>query len=87
MNTLKEWVLGNHQLELPLGRSLGGPADEHYASLGDPQPLEVIEAWRLPHHLACVLKYIARWNQKGGVEDLEKAQFYLRRFIYLKRAE
>ena len=28
-----------------------------------------------------VQKYIWRWRDKGGVEDLEKAQFYLIRLI------
>lgn len=65
-------------------RSLGGPSDDHYARLGDIQPLEVIEAWGLPHHLACVIKYIARWEHKGGLEDLRKAEFYLRRFTELQ---
>jgi len=68
-----------------MGHSLGGPGDDHYTALGPIQPLEVAEAWKLPHHLACVLKYLARWERKGGLEDLEKAQFYLRRFIMLQR--
>ena len=29
----------------------------------------------------CAQKYIWRWRDKGGVEDLEKAQFYLIRLI------
>ena len=28
-----------------------------------------------------VLKYMRRWPQKSGVEDLKKAQFYLNRLI------
>ena len=28
-----------------------------------------------------VIKYIWRWPMKNGVEDLEKAQFYLERLI------
>ncbi len=52
---------------------------EHYARLR-PEPLEVIEAWDLPHHEACALKYIARAGHKGdAVRDLEKAINYLAR--------
>lgn len=46
-----------------------------------PEPIEVIEAWKLPHHLACALKYIARHPRKGGVEDLQKAIWYIQRYI------
>jgi hypothetical protein len=32
-----------------------------------------------------VIKYICRWNSKNGVEDLEKAQWYLNHLInYIK---
>lgn len=51
----------------------------HYAL--SPEPLDVIEAWRLGYHEGNILKYIARWREKGGVQDLRKAQEYLRRLI------
>lgn len=50
------------------------------------QPLDVIEDWNLCHHLACVVKYIARHPHKGGLEDLEKALEYLERKIKLEKA-
>lgn len=28
-----------------------------------------------------VIKYICRWNKKGGLDDLEKAAWYLRHLI------
>ena len=28
-----------------------------------------------------VIKYITRWRQKGGVQDLEKARWYLNKLI------
>jgi hypothetical protein len=31
-----------------------------------------------------VIKYISRYEHKGGVEDLKKAEFYLRELIILK---
>ena len=46
------------------------------------EPMDVIEDWELPHHLACVLKYIKRHREKGKpVEDLKKAEWYLCRYI------
>ena len=57
----------------------------HYKNL-TPEPIEVIEGWNLPSHLANVVKYIARWDAKGGIEDLEKGLWYLSRYIwYLKK--
>lgn len=57
---------------------------EHYARL-DPEPITVIEAWRLPYHLGNVLKYLARAGHKGDtLEDLRKARWYLDRYIALQ---
>lgn len=69
------------------------PADQiggtHYQSL-TPQPIEVIEAWGLGFHLANAVKYIARAGRKEGVsakQDLEKAAWYLKRFIEIQKHE
>jgi len=45
------------------------------------EPLDVIEDWDLPYHLANVVKYIARYKFKNGLEDLEKANYYLNRYV------
>lgn len=48
------------------------------------EPIDVIETWNLPHHLACVVKYIARYRDKENpVKDLRKASWYLNRYIGL----
>lgn len=47
----------------------------HYEK--SPEPWDVIDAWNLDFFLGNVVKYVARWEDKGGVEDLEKAQRYL----------
>jgi len=55
----------------------------HYANKSI-QPMDVIESWVLPHHLACTLKYLCRYRDKGKpIEDLKKARWYLDRFIDL----
>jgi hypothetical protein len=48
------------------------------------QPLDVIEDWGLDFSLGCVIKYIKRYKQKGGTVDLNKAQYYLDRFVRLE---
>jgi hypothetical protein len=35
----------------------------------------------IPYLEACVIKYVSRWKEKGGVEDLRKAQHYLEKLI------
>lgn len=32
------------------------------------------------------IKYLWRWSRKGGLEDLRKAEWYLRRLIGIKEA-
>lgn len=52
----------------------------HYKQL-DPQPWDVISAWRLDFLLGNVVKYVARAPAKNGTEDLLKARHYLDKAI------
>jgi hypothetical protein len=53
---------------------------KHYVQDRKIEPIDVIEAWDLSHHLACVVKYIARAGRKNPIlEDLRKAEWYLAR--------
>lgn len=52
----------------------------HYRDL-KPEPIEVIESWGLPFHLGNVLKYLARFRAKDGLQDLKKSLWYLERYI------
>jgi hypothetical protein len=56
----------------------------HYQ--GDIECIDAIEASMSKeafagHCKACVIKYLWRYQQKGGVESLQKAQWYLSRLI------
>ena len=51
-----------------------------YSSLS-PEPITVIESWGLNFHEAQVLKYLSRHRRKNGIEDLQKARWYLDRLI------
>ncbi len=56
----------------------------HYTQ-GTIEVIDAIEGLGLPYHESTILRYLARWRHKGGVEDLQKARWYLNRLI--ERAE
>jgi hypothetical protein len=63
---------------------------DHYMALGV-QPWDAMEAWMSPEAFAGFLrgnaiKYLARTEKKGGVEDLKKARHYLDKLIELVEA-
>jgi len=68
---------------LPTPSEVNHPAHyTQYAVGGKPlECIDVLEALDLPFHLANAFKYIWRHREKGGVKDLEKARWYLDRYI------
>ena len=52
----------------------------HYATKAI-QPWDYIIANNLGYLEGNIVKYISRWKDKGGVEDLKKAQHYLQKLI------
>lgn len=55
----------------------------HY-TFGTIEVIDAIEDWQLPFHLANVVKYVARAGKKDQdklIEDLQKASWYLNRYI------
>lgn len=54
---------------------------DHYKKYGNLQPWDVITAWNLGYLDGTALKYIARWRDKGGVEDIKKAIHFLEKFV------
>ena len=59
---------------------------EHYKKL-KPEPWDVIGTWGLGYLDGNCVKYIARYREKGGIVDLEKAQHYLAKLIEQERAK
>ena len=59
----------------------------HYKAKNGMEVIDVIEAFTAnlngyeASHTANVIKYICRWKEKNGLEDLKKAQWYLNRLI------
>ena len=52
---------------------------DHYRT--DIQPIEYIMGNNMGFCEGCVVKYISRWEMKGGIEDLEKAKHYIEMLI------
>lgn len=57
----------------PFSRQVGG---SHYKMLRI-EPAEFCHANNIPWIEGCVIKYVLRWRQKGGIEDIDKAIHYL----------
>lgn len=64
---------------------------DHYRAMSV-QPWTAMEAWMshaefLGYLRGNVIKYMARCNAKGGIEDLKKARHYLDKLIDVLEAE
>lgn len=59
----------------------------HYQTANGLETIDVMEAFTedmVGYEAVCtsnVLKYICRWKKKNGLEDLKKAEWYLKRLI------
>lgn len=53
---------------------------KHY-NFGSIEVIDAIEDWDLGFHAGNVVKYVARYRHKNGLEDLKKARWYLERLI------
>lgn len=62
-----------------------GTADEHtpehYRGKDGLQPFDVIDAFQLDFYEGNAVKYLLRWRQKNGVEDLRKARHLVDQII------
>ena len=60
---------------------------KHYKAKNGMEVIDVIEAFTAnlkgyeATHTGNVIKYICRWKEKNGLEDLRKAQWFLNRLI------
>lgn len=64
-------------------RQVGG---DHYSKHGDLQHWDVVTHFRLDYFQGQITKYLFRWKDKGGVQDLEKAKHYLEKYIEVHQA-
>ena len=68
------------QTDNPLETQVGG---NHYKDLKI-QPIEFIHANNIPFCEANAIKYLCRWRNKNGIEDLKKARHYIDLLIELE---
>ena len=76
---------GRASVDAPAGKSGGDPVNHpsHYTS-GKIEVIDFIEDQHLPMHLGNAVKYICRAGKKDPAktkEDLEKAIWYMRRYV------
>lgn len=64
----------------PLSTQIGG---SHYKDLKI-QPIEFIHANNIPFCEANAIKYLCRWRNKNGRQDLEKARHYIDLLIQME---
>lgn len=73
-----------------LGTNIGANAyqvgGQHY-NAKSLQPWDVIIAWNLGFLDGNAMKYLARWRDKGGIEDLKKAKHYIEKLIEVETKE
>ena len=58
---------------------------EHYKSKAI-QPWDFISSNNIPFLEGSAIKYLTRWRDKGGIEDLKKAQHYVQKAIEVAEA-
>ena len=61
-------------------------AGSHYKTMAI-QPVEFITRNKIPYCEANVIKYVCRYRNKNGLQDLHKAQHYLDMLIELYTEE
>ena len=66
-----------------LDSQVGG---SHYKNMAI-QPIEYIHANNMPFIEASILKYISRWRNKNGLQDLMKAKHFIELLIELETAD
>ena len=55
----------------------------HYKDLAI-QPVEFIHANQIPYMEGNIIKYVTRWRNKNGINDLRKARHYIDLLIELE---
>ena len=66
-----------------LDRQHGG---NHYKGF-EIQPVEFCYKNNIPYIEATAIKYLCRWKEKGGVEDLEKAKHFIDILIEFEKSK
>lgn len=65
----------------PLQTQVGG---QHYKKMKI-QPIEYVHANNIGYFEGTAIKYLSRWKDKGGIEDLKKAIHFIELLITLEQ--
>jgi len=57
----------------------------HYMKHGKLQHWDVVRHFSLDYFQGQITKYVFRWRDKGGIQDLEKAKHYLDKYIEINQ--
>lgn len=73
----------------PVSALDGQVGGSHYKDM-EVQPWQAMEAWLTPeeyrgYHKGVAIGYLAREQQKGGMQDIEKAIHHLQRLVEIER--
>lgn len=91
----REWLEKMNSLNMDVKRLANADADQiggsHYKDKSI-QPWAVMESWMGKSGFAFylqgnVLKYISRYREKNGIEDLKKAKHYLEKLIEIEEVK
>jgi len=75
---MKDMIADDDTVEYETDDPVNHPA--HYTH-GAIEVIDAIEDWGLSYAEGNIIKYMARWRHKNGIEDLKKARWYLDRLI------
>ena len=78
----KEWVGKRAEELLASEQQVGG---NHYKKFKI-QPAEFCYYNNIPYLEATAIKYLCRWKDKGGIQDLEKAKHFIDLLIEFENA-
>lgn len=58
-------------------KQVGG---RHYKRTGAVEHWDLVAQWDLDYFQGQITKYVMRWREKGGLQDLEKAAHFLEKY-------
>lgn len=64
-------------------RQVGG---EHYKVEGR-EHWDIVDEFDLDYFQGQITKYVMRWREKNGIEDLEKAEHFLQKYLEIARRQ
>ena len=59
---------------------------DHYKKHGDMQHWDVVVKFGLDYFQGQITRYVFRWRDKNGLEDLRKARHYLDKYIEVQES-